>query len=266
MNAYRRKTTYHKRKTQQAAVEGPSHWWLALSAILFAAGLVFLALFAGTWLSYRHSDAYYKELRTAALPQGVQQTTETAAATQVDFAALQAINPDAAAWLEMPGLGVSLPVVQAQDDQTYLHKGFSGESDPNGCLFIAAPQEGQTTDLYRVIYGHNIHTGAMFGQLTKYADENFYRKNPSFTLCTPQGDKTCRIFSCHAAVDGEDLYETAREPGEAYDAFLQQLKAASLYDTGVAVPGGSQVITLSTCSTSYGGGTERFVVHAIIDP
>lgn len=269
MSAYPRQTyhTYHKKRPKRSAAELPSHWWLALSAILFVAALAFLALFAGTWLSYKQSDSYYKELGTTALPLGLQQqTTETAQTSSVDFAALQAINPDAAAWLVVPGLDISLPVVQAQDDQTYLHKGFSGANDPNGCLFFSAPQDGQFGSLYRVIYGHNIHTGAMFGRLTDYKSEEFYRQNPSFTLCTPQGDKLCRIFSCHEAVDGEDLYEIARQPGDDYDAFLQSLKAASLYDTGVPVPSGSQVITLSTCSSSYGGGTDRFVVHAIVEP
>lgn len=129
----------------------------------------------------------------------------------------------------------------------------------------ALPQGGDAT-LYRVVYGHNMHTGAMFGQLTEYESEAFWQQHPTFTLCTPAGDRTCRIFSCHTAVDGEELYHTNREAGAEYDAFLQQLKAASLYDTGVDVPGGSQVLTLSTCATSYGSGPDRFVVHAVIEP
>ena len=60
----------------------------------------------------------------------------------------------------------------------------------------------------------------------------------------------------------EELYRTDRTAGEEYDAFLQQLLEASEYDTGAELPEGAQVVTLSTCLTSYGSGLERYVVHA----
>ena len=244
----------------------PSRLWIVLIAILFLAGIGFLGLFAYDWMQYQKGEQYYVSLRETVLPQTKTVAADTATPeSAVDFTALQSCNPDAAAWLEMPAIEVSLPVVQAQDDQTYLHLSFDGTANPNGCLFFAAPQ-GVDTALYRVIYGHNMHTGAMFGKLTEYKSESFWQQNPTFTLCTPAGDKACRIFSCHTAVDGEELYNTNREAGAEYDAFVQQLRAASLYDTGVDVPSGSQVLTLSTCATSYSSGTDRFVVHAGIEP
>lgn len=179
----------------------------------------------------------------------------------VSFAVLQAINADAAAWLEMPGLELSLPVVQAQDNQTYLHTAFDGSDSPEGCLFFAAPVDGET-ELYRVIYGHNLHTGSMFSGLLRYREQDFYTQYPTFTLYTPEEAQTWRIFSCHEATDTGEIYRTGRTEGEEYDAFLQQLLAGSDYDTGAAPPSGAQVLTLSTCATSYGSGLERYVVHA----
>ena len=168
---------------------------------------------------------------------------------------------DAAAWLEMPGLELSLPVVQAQDNQTYLHTAFDGSDSPEGCLFFAAPVDGET-ELYRVIYGHNLHTGSMFSGLLRYREQDFYTQYPTFTLYTPEETQTWRIFSCHEATDTGEIYRTGRTEGEEYDAFLQQLLAGSDYDTGAAPPSGAQVLTLSTCATSYGSGLERYVVHA----
>ena len=213
------------------------------------AGLGFLGAFGHAQYQYGKSGRYYARLQqTAADPDG-----------GIDFAALQAINPDAAAWLEMPGLGISLPVVQAADNETYLHRSFDGSDSPAGCLFFAAPAGD---GLYRVIYGHNLHDGSMFNGLLNYRDEDFYAANPTFTLYTPEGAGTWRIFSCHTATDMEELYRTDRTAGEEYDAFLQQLLEASEYDTGAELPEGAQVVTLSTCLTSYGSGLERYVVHA----
>ena len=227
----------------------PSRFWLVLSIVLLLAGLGFLGAFGHAQYQYGKSGRYYARLQqTAADPDG-----------GIDFAALQAINPDAAAWLEMPGLGISLPVVQAGDNETYLHRSFDGSDSPAGCLFFAAPAGD---GLYRVIYGHNLHDGSMFNGLLNYRDEDFYAANPTFTLYTPEGAGTWRIFSCHTATDMEELYRTDRTAGEEYDAFLQQLLEASEYDTGAELPEGAQVVTLSTCLTSYGSGLERYVVHA----
>ena len=227
----------------------PSRFWLVLSIVLLLAGLGFLGAFGHAQYQYGKSGRYYARLQqTAADPDG-----------GIDFAALQAINPDAAAWLEMPGLGISLPVVQAADNETYLHRSFDGSDSPVGCLFFAAPAGD---GLYRVIYGHNLHDGSMFNGLLNYRDEDFYAANPTFTLYTPEGAGTWRIFSCHTATDMEELYRTDRTAGEEYDAFLQQLLEASEYDTGAELPEGAQVVTLSTCLTSYGSGLERYVVHA----
>ena len=237
------------------ALRPPSRLWLVLSAALLLAGLGFLGAFGYAQYQYFKSSRYYTELRQVASASA----QEAAPAATVDFAALQAINPDAAAWIEIPGLDLSLPVVQAQDNQTYLHRSFDGSDSPAGCLFFAAPAGD---GLYRVIYGHNLHDGSMFNGLLNYRDEDFYAANPTFTLYTPEGAGTWRIFSCHTATDMEELYRTDRTAGEEYDAFLQQLLEASEYDTGAELPEGAQVVTLSTCLTSYGSGLERYVVHA----
>lgn len=238
-------------------VKKPSRGWLVLIVVLLLAGIGFLALFGYEQYGYRKSNRYYQELQQIA-QKDVAPEAET---SKIDFETLRALNPDVAAWLEMPGLSLELPIVQAQDNQTWLHRGFDGQPSPEGCLFFGVSGGGQP-DLYRVVYGHNLHTGSMFSGLTNYREEEFYQQNPTFTLCTPDGDQTWRIFSCHDASDTEELYRTGRTADETYDAFVESLRTASLYDTGVTVPQGSQVLTLSTCRTSYGSGLERFVVHA----
>lgn len=250
-------------QTKARRLERPSRAWLALSAGLLAAGVAFLAAFSVAQYQYGRSSRYY-----AALRGNVTATAQTAGAAQpadggspVDFATLQAVNPDAAAWLEMPGLDLSLPIVQAQDNQTYLHRGFDGSDSPAGCLFFAASTDGDAA-LYRVIYGHNLHDGSMFSGLLRYADADFCRENPTFTLYTPEETQTWRIFSAHTATDATDLYRTDRTPGDDYDAFVQGLQALSACDTGATVPRGAQVLTLSTCQSAYGSGMERYVVHA----
>ena len=82
----------------------------------------------------------------AALRGNVTATAQTAGAAQpadggspVDFATLQAVNPDAAAWLEMPGLDLSLPIVQAQDNQTCIAGSTAATPRPGACSLPRPP-------------------------------------------------------------------------------------------------------------------------------
>lgn len=247
----------NREKQRERLLRPPSRGWLVLSAGLLLAGLGFLGAFAHAQYQYAKSSSYYAGLRQTALPARQEAGTESA----VNFAVLQAINGDTAAWLEMPGLDLSLPVVQGADNQTYLHTAFDGSGSPAGCLFFAAPDRGPEA-VYRVIYGHNLHSGEMFSGLLNYCDEQFYWEHPTFTLYTPEETQTYRIFSCHTATDAGDLYRTDRTAGEEYDAFLRELQEASDYSTDTEVPSGAEVLTLSTCRTFYGSGLDRYVVHA----
>ena len=224
-----------------------------------AAGrLAFLGAFGYSWYQYAKSSWYYAGLQQLAVAATGQ--NEAPAENGVDFASLQAINPDTAAWLVMPGIDISLPVVQATDNETYLHKGFDGSDSPEGCLFFGA--SGQEGDIYRVIYGHNLHTGSMFSGLLNYRDGEFYlqtllslsthpMKRRSIASSLAIQRRIWRIFTIPTARRGKSMM-----------LFLQRLSTISEYNTGVEVPSGAQVLTLSTCLTSYGSGLERYVVHA----
>lgn len=135
----------------------------------------------------------------------------TPRASRLDFTVLKEQNPDVTAWLSVPGLELSLPVVQNEDSNYYLRRSFSGASSNDGCLIRPSWDSTSWADgLCHVIHGHNIHNGAMFGKLDAYRKQDFYSANPTFTLYTPDGDYLCRIFSAHDAKSDEPR---AMQPG-----------------------------------------------------
>lgn len=235
--------------------------WLGLGLILI--GIGFLTAFFLSRQKYTKTEKMYTRLRTAAEVSMMTSSREETG-SRLDFQPLLAENPDTTAWLQIPGVELSLPVVQGQDDQHYLHIGFDGSNTPCGCLFLGA--EGDIQNAYNVIYGHNLANGTMFGKLNSYRKESFGTQNPEFYLYTPAGDYRCVIFSCHEDTDSSDTYNTARIlTSMEYGTFLQELKERSLYPIGPEPTASNRVLTLSTCSDPYSSGLKRFVVHAILE-
>lgn len=84
----------------------------------------------------------------------------------VNLSALQAQYPDVREWLIIPGTNVDYPVLQSgkENPEFYLRRNYRGEYNINGSLFLQwnCPAED---GLNRIIYGHNMNSGAMFGNL-----------------------------------------------------------------------------------------------------
>ena len=79
---------------------------------LLAAAVVFLLLFFWQWTSYQKSDEEYQTLRAQLVWMDTSTSGDNAPASRLDFTALKEQNPDVTAWLSVPGLELSLPVVQ----------------------------------------------------------------------------------------------------------------------------------------------------------
>ena len=75
---------------------------------------------------------------------------------KIDFEGLQAVNPDVIAWIDIPGLSISYPVVQGTDNAYYLHHLFTGEYNSSGSIFADWHNQQDFTDPNTIVYGHNM--------------------------------------------------------------------------------------------------------------
>lgn len=125
---------------------------------------------------------------------------------QVDFEEIKAQNPDVAAWIQIPALSVSYPVVQGKDNSYYLHHMFDGQENKNGSIFIDYHNQPDFTDSNTIIYGHNMKNGSMFGTLDQYQEKELFRQYPCFYIYLPDGILEYRIVSCYAGKTGSVGY------------------------------------------------------------
>ncbi len=180
----------------------------------------------------------------------------------VSFEALEAINPDIAAWILVPETRLSYPVVQGKDNEYYLNHLFSGEINGSGCPFFDFRTSPDFTDFHMIIYGHHMKNGTMFAALENYKDQDFYEKNPAFWLLTPEAAWKLEIFSAYVADEQDNAWKLDFSGEQEREAWLQAVTEKSLISCRIAPETEDQVVTLSTCT--YDFENARLVVHGIL--
>lgn len=177
-------------------------------------------------------------------------------------------NADMAAWLQIPGTVIDYPVMWTpRDEEYYLKKGFDGKKNANGCLILDTDSclSPLTTNL--IIHGHNMKSGAMFGSLTDYEDESYFEEHRNIILYTEacqRNYEVIAVFRSQVYKKTDQVFKFYKffqaDTEEEFDDFYENIKALSLYDTGVTASFGDHFLTLSTCAyhVEYG----RFVVVA----
>lgn len=176
--------------------------------------------------------------------------------------ALLNINSQGIGYIYIPSIDCRLPMVQGDDNDYYLTHTFNKEYSANGCLFEDYRINGGLSASQIIIYGHNMRNGAMFGKLKNYQDYSFWNNSGNDVLYIYTGNviKEYKIFSCYISEAISDAYTFNFPTLESMRDYAVNMKAKSMYDTGVDVSTATQVITLSTCTND---GEQRFIVHGM---
>jgi sortase B len=189
----------------------------------------------------------------------------------IDFASLQAANPDIYAWLEIKGTDISYPLLQSpEDDAFYLNHDSERIWSADGSLFSESRYNGRTMeDPVTLIYGHHMRSGAMFGNLERdYTDQAFLEAHREITVYTPEAELRYGVF---AAVpwSGEHLlyYNDFSDEAEYSRFFASVFRVRDLrarfYEENAPAPEDRGLI-LSTCLAA--DNTHRFLVMAKLMP
>lgn len=186
----------------------------------------------------------------------------------VDLAALQEQYPDVKGWLAIPDTGIDYPVLQGSADEPeyYLRRNYNGESDINGSLFLqwnCDVREGENL----VIYGHNMNSGVMFGNLDRYASYDYCKEHPAVLFQTMDGVSVYTVVAVlKADVSMFPFQQVSFQEPDGLFSYIAQAKALELFDNGKnpAADDVKQVLTLVTCSYEWNGA--RNIVVAVREP
>lgn len=185
----------------------------------------------------------------------------------VDFAALQAVNDEIYAYLEIPGTTIAYPVVQSAEDNLYYNTHAADRSYYSGGSIYSQDYNAKTfLDPNTVLYGHNLRSGEMFGLLGNYGDVDFFCGHPTIYIHTPDFIREYRIFAAYPYGNEHLLLNHDFGNPEEFDAFFSTIREdyalTGNFDDEFWPAAGDSVLTLSTCYS--GNRNMRFLVQAVL--
>lgn len=184
------------------------------------------------------------------------------------------MNPDYVGFIKLPTTGgepvFELPVVQAEDNDKYLHLSFKGGDSRAGTLFMDYRNHFDEVGADHhlavensdniVIYGHNMADESMFGALKYYyRNSDYYDKHPVIYLESKYEVYQYKIFAFFI-LDAFDETETKFDCWNKFDfeneedfyKFVNEAKRRTIRTNNIDVKYGDQLLTLSTCNTLLG--------------
>ena len=182
------------------------------------------------------------------------------------FDELREINPDTVGWIEFFGTHINYPVVQGRDDLEYLNKDIFGNFTLTGSIYLSAGNNAGFDDWYNIIFGHHMDNGAMFGDIGRYLDKDYFDTHKNGTLQTVNGTYDVKVFAC---VSTDSYNGTVYNTDDSAEVLYPELRAyieahAIQIDALPDENDDSRILGLSTCTDAATNG--RVVLFASLEP
>ena len=177
----------------------------------------------------------------------------------VDLVGLKQQYTDIVGWIFFEDGLISYPVVQAEDNDKYLHTTYNGKDSKSGSIYVDAAHSGDFSDTHTIIYGHNMKNLSMFGRLKHYKTQaGYYLEHQYFQIFC--GDEILRyqIFAYRDVEVDNIIYQENYTSGRVLS---YELLRKSYVNPKLKIEDDDRIITLSTCTAD---DAHRFIVSAVL--
>ena len=248
-------------------------------AVLAVACLFFISMFGRQYADAKNSQDSFDSLAELVqheltvhvdsekeLPDSCETAEESlseAELAQMKNGAVYERNKDFVGWISIDGTSINYPVMQTPNlPNFYLKHAFDKSRSDYGVPYLdenCIP--GESCNL--IIYGHNMSNGSMFSDLDGYTEKDFFVNHQFIDFCTLSSIgkyQVVAVFRIDADKDTFRYNEYVNMNESEFEAFMNEIRSRQLYDTGVEVSYGDELLTLSTCEYSFDNG--RLVIVA----
>jgi len=178
----------------------------------------------------------------------------------VDYEELKSINDSVKGWIQVNGLSINYPFVQAKDNKYYLTHSFDKSYNKAGWVFLDYRNNIDKLSRNNIIYAHGRVNTAMFGTLRTIFSSNWYKnKDNHFVKLSTETENTLwQVFSVYRIKTTSDYLQIDFNDDSEYQTFLDMLKNRSQYSFNTELSSKDKIITLSTCFDQK----DKIVMHA----
>ena len=218
----------------------------------------FLAIAVLAFSGYVLYDNFYQS-EAAFSSVDLQKYKPTVKETKLGFKDILEINKDTVAWLTIYDTNIDYPVLQGKNDMEYINKDIYGKSSLTGSIYLRTADPADFSSVYSLFYGHHMDNGAMFGNIEKFADANYFYAHRDGLLMSPYGNYDIKAFAClHTDAYDKKIYFDEISAKKDFDGLLQYVKQnAVVYANDVST---EKIAAFSTCADIKTNG--RTVVFA----
>mgnify|MGYP003293871399 CR=1 FL=1 len=219
--------------------------------------LVIIAFSSKELLEYNKGKEAARNLRVRVVTPLEVPEKENLPPISVDFDALVTENSDTVAWLYSADTPINYPIVQSDDNDYYLRRGFNGKYNYYGTLFADYRTSGDFSGKNTLIYGHNMKNAEMFGSLINYKEQEYFDKHPQMWLFTPSGNYMIKLVAGIEVPGTSEIFDTLANPDEA-EKVIRDALLGSTFKADYTYSETDRFVTLSTCSYDYADA--RYIV------
>lgn len=166
------------------------------------------------------------------------------------------INPDVVAWLTIDKTNIDYPVVKCKDNLEYINKNVYGNFELSGSIFLDSGNSPDFSDQYNLVFGHHMESGAMFGDISKYMEKDYFQKHQTGTLVVAEkATYKIQIFACvRSDAANAIVYNTENQSKDTVGRLLNYIKTNNVQYQDIGVKEDDKIIALSTCLESTTNG------------
>ena len=175
------------------------------------------------------------------------------------FEELQKINPDIIGWIRINETNVNYPLLQAEDDDTYMNTDAEGKYSLSGSIFLHCANKPDFSDFNNMIYGHHMEKHMMFGDIGEFTNQNFFNKHHYGNLYYDginHGIEFIAIMQLDAY--NERAFNVCISE-EAKQEYIKLIDSNSLYKRNVQISPNDHLVILTTCTSDMTNGRNVLV-------
>lgn len=163
---------------------------------------------------------------------------------KIDFNQLKSINEDIIGWIYIPNTNIDYALLKGKTNDTYIHTNYEKKYSFGGSIFLDEDNNAALTDSNTIIYGHNMKNGAMFANIKKFADHDYFINHPEVYIYLPDGSiNVYSVYSTKIIDATSDYYLKDID----YASYVANAKSSAKQSRDVDTQNGAPLLLLSTC-------------------